>query len=44
MLMLYEIDRVNSLKNLYVIFANTLRGIHEIDVLRKVRFAIIMVN
>ena len=34
----------NSLKNLCVIFAKALRGIHEIDVLRKVRFAMIMVN
>ena len=44
MLMLYEIDQVNSLENLCVIFAEVLRGIHEVDVLQKAKFAIIVVN
>ena len=44
MLMLYEIDQVNSLEILCVIFAKVLRGIHEIDVPRKVKFAITVVN
>ena len=44
MLMLYEIDQVNSLENLCVIFAEVLCGIHEIDVLQKTKFAIVVVN
>ena len=42
--MLYEIDQVNSLKNLCVIFVEVSRGIHKIDVLQKTKFAIVVVN
>ena len=44
MLMPYKIDHEKSLRILCDIFAEVLCGIYEIDVLEKVKFAIIVVN